>query len=131
MIKTILIVALMMGTALAFLPCLSDQDCIDRGDGNACMDGSCGYVQPAACQEQSDCPSSVPGYHYECEANLCMPSGGYLCNDDSDCMEANEGNECVGGMCMHSSRQPPGSFCPLVTAFITALSLLAISIKSD
>lgn len=115
-----------MGTG-AYL-CNTDQDCMEENVGNVCMVGICGYAdQPTdpedpECVEDSDCPTEIPGPDYYCDNGECKQTNAYLCNSDEECLEANEGNQCADGTCLHVSN-PPG--CP-IGLVILGLALFAV-----
>ncbi|MBU0532833.1 hypothetical protein KKB44_05060 [Candidatus Micrarchaeota archaeon] len=104
--------------------CANDDDCISAGKGNTCLAGICGFVEPAECQVDADCPLSIPGPDYICDEGLCTQTGLYRCNDDLECMDANEGNECAQGTCLYVSKPPPNP-CSFTFALLGMLAFVA------
>ncbi|MBU0591711.1 hypothetical protein KKF81_05290 [Candidatus Micrarchaeota archaeon] len=86
--------------------CSNDEQCIDEEQGNICMAGYCGFVEPAECFNDSDCFSTIPGYEFICDAGLCMPSEFYLCENDMQCVDAGEGELCISGKCFTDVLMP-------------------------
>jgi len=88
--------------------CNVDKDCMDANQGNTCMDGICGNaIEPMTCQDDSECPHSIPGEMFICENNTCIGTGSYLCEVDADCENSTGGHDCIAGGCGSIAQPPP------------------------
>src|SRR5206468_2292170 len=83
--------------------CRTDYDCVVRGHGSTCVQGSC-TDHSGGCTHNSDCPAG----------QTCDPNGQCVappqdagadgstneCTTDTDCIQTGRGSVCVAGMCM-------------------------------
>jgi len=90
--------------------CYTDEDCIERGTGNACIEEFyCAYV----CSTDEDCMEMNVGN--ACMMGICgyaqEPDPGIVpgseCETDEDCMELNIGNACMDGICGYAQEPEP------------------------
>ncbi|MFH1306695.1 MAG: hypothetical protein ABIH83_03525 [Candidatus Micrarchaeota archaeon] len=97
------------------LRCTNEQECLDAGVGNYCLDdGFCGKYSPPEpnpylCDTDEDC--ELQGTGDTCVTGECAWLGvpNISCTYDEDCIVTNAGDVCISGKCEWVS--PPDTSC--------------------